>query len=277
MEIKRLKMGNYQSNLTRNTLSIFTDYLNQNITRIINDAKCTAIANNVLTINLGGPNCPSGNNLEFSGLNFEPGQTARADCQLTAQFVNDTNTKIVNQIDNIVKNFIDQDSKNSQGFFALALSAQVQGAETSQQIANRISNFVSNNINTYCGSTAIATNELVINLCAPVVNSRIAPTQNASATAFVNCVSNTIVRSFTEDKVLSDVLNKTQQKAASKQEGITGLLLYLIIAGVVIAVIAIIGFVIYLVISRRSSAGTTNVVLPSSPTLSGKISATASV
>ena len=255
-------MGNVQTNLTRQTITAFTEYLNTNITQITNNARANCVAGNILTLNIGGPNCPSAATLPFEGIDLGIDQRALANCQLNAQFVSQLNTQIENQIENIVKNFIEQDLKNNQGFFALAFSGQANIAESTTQVSNRIANYVKSNIDTFCGATSIATNEQTINLCQPVLYSKIRLNQDASATAYVNCVSNTIVDAFIKDGALNELASKATQTAASKQEGLGSILIYIIIAAAIIAVIAIIGLIIYLVMSSRSSGGATTVNMP---------------
>ena len=246
-------MGNIQTNISRSTLTAFTEHLNTNITQINNTVSANCVSGNILTLNIGGAKCPYNPVLE--NVNIKSWQEAKADCELNAEFVSQINIKIENQIENIVKSFIEQDLKNNQGFFALAFSGQTNIATQTQDVSNRIANYVKNNIDTFCGASAIATNEQTINICAQLINSTINPTQNATATAYVNCVSNTVIEAFIKDSTLNDLATKASQKSDSKQEGFGSILIYLIIAAAIIAVIAVIGFIIYLVISSRKSGG----------------------
>lgn len=246
-------MGNFQTNLSRATINSFTQYLNENITTITNTARANCVAGNIIQYTIGGEKCPP---ITIENLDYRSEQNAAANCELNAQFVSQINTKIESTIQNIVKSFIDQDLQNKQGFFALAFSGQANIAEQTQNISNRIANYVNNNIENYCGVSSIATNESNVTLCAQVINAKINLKQDASATAFVNCVSNAVVDAFIKDQTLNDLVIKANQKAASEQQGLNSILIYLIIAGAIILVLAVIGLVIYYFVTKPSGGAT---------------------
>ena len=218
----------------------------------MNKATAECLAGNYLDIQIGGTaDCVA----TFDTLVLPITQEAKANCELTASFVNEITTTISTQIENIVKSFIEQDAKNEQGFFALALSLQVNQVETSQKIASRISNYVKQNVSNECMAQAASTNTLKLIICAQVASANIPIQQRADATAIVNCVSNTVLKSFIYDAVLNDLLLQTSQKQASKQEGLDAIFKWLIIGAAIIAVILIIGVIVYLVIQSKSGGG----------------------
>lgn len=238
-------MGNVQVNETRQILSDYTKIVNDVVNSVYNTAISQCTAGNTLSIQTGGVDCP----FEFTNGTFNIFQVAGTNCTLTSSNISQLGTTLKNEIQNKTQQFLEQQSQNEQGWLAVALSLQINQATNVTEITNQIFNSINNNIINSCSSVSNALNTGQLKLCGVYNGATFNINQNATVTALTSCVNQAVINTFVNNPVLNDLVQKTEQKLKSKQEGI-GALTWVLLAGAVFLVVAIIAFIIFKVATR---------------------------
>jgi hypothetical protein len=246
-------MGSIQSNITKQALSDVTNVVNQNVTNVINTSIADCAAGNVNSFTTGilpnGTYCP----FSFTNGTINLNQTVKANCVLNSQ----NTTQVVSDFSSLVNNAIQQAASQSgsstQGWLATAVSFQVNGLETDTQIINNITNYVQNNVKNTCQSSSQAFNNGQVALCGVYSGSSFNITQDATVTALTSCINQTILDAFVNNSVLNQLSIDTDQKLTSQQSGIGSFFIYIAIIFAVVAVLGIIGGIIYAVVQGKSS------------------------
>jgi hypothetical protein len=242
-------MGNFQSNVTQQAISDLTDIINQSTTTIVNNAvsQCNAINN--ATILLGSiPNgtlCPG----PPITANVTVNQQAGVNCTLSSQNVNQITSQFQSAITSQAVQQAIQNSASIQQWLAAAVSAQISVADSETKIITHVTNYISNNVTNNCNNNANALNNGVVSVCGGY-KGNIVLNQGVSVVAMTSCIYQTIIQAFTSDTVWNNVAQSADQKLSSTQEGIASIFIYIIIGIGILAIIGLIGGIIYAMINK---------------------------
>jgi hypothetical protein len=254
-------MGNYQSSVTRQFISSVNNIINQSATAVYNQASQQCSAINVLNANFGaapsGQTCPV--SVTNSRINFR--QNASTTCNLTSLNRADLNTQFTNEVQQRLQQLANADIKNKQGFLSTAVSIQENNLTSEQQLINAITNTISQNVTNLCTSVSQASNQGNLIFCGIYQDTTIDVAQNATIQAMVSCVNEALAKTQVGNTTIADIIQRTDAKLASQQEGIGSVLwiILLIIGGVL--VLGIIGFVIFMLLQPKGG-GSTQVITP---------------
>lgn len=254
-------MGNYQSSVTRQFISSVNNIINQSATSVYNQASQQCSAINLLTANFGsspdGQTCPV--TVINSRINFRQG--ASVTCNLDSVNHADLNTQFTNEVQQQLQQLASTDIQNKQGFLSTAISIQENNLSSEQQLINAITNTLSQNITNLCTTVNQASNQGNLVFCGVYQDTTIDVAQNATIQAITSCVNEAIVKVQVGNTTIADIIQRTDNKLASEQQGV-GSLLWIIIAVIGgILLLGIIGFVIFMLIQPRGG-GATQVVAP---------------
>ena len=231
-------MGNVQANETKQILSSYTNVVNSVVANVYNKALANCSSSNNLMLTTGR-DCVF--NFSDGTMNFK--QVAGSNCKLdsinTTELTSSFNTEIINK----TRNFIEQNAKNDQGWFATAFSLQINDAENVTDVMNQITNSFNVNFTNQCQSISNALNNANVDLCGYFDKTTFNFEQNAFVTAITSCVNKNVMNMWTSNSVLNDLWSKTDQKLASTQAGFSFVWLFLIIIALVI--LLIIGGIFY--------------------------------
>lgn len=246
-------MGNIQSNVTKQTLSNYTNVVNNTVANVFNSAVQTCAASNYFTLETGGgPDCP----FEAVDSKFDIKQTAGSTCKLDSVNINNLTATFKTELINNTRQFIQQESQNKQGWFATALSLQLSQASTVEEIVTQISNNFTANFNNNCSSVATAFNDAKVKLCGYFNLTEFNVGQNSLVNSLTSCVNQNTMNIWTSNSVLNNLWQQTDQKLASQQSGTFDLKwLFIGIAGI-IALILIILAIVLLTRGKKSSPKT---------------------
>lgn len=241
-------MGSIQSNITKQTLSAYTDVVNAVAVSVFNQAAQNCAAANTLTINTGQGGCF----FQFLNGKINIDQIAGTNCKFNDQNIINLTSQFQNQLTTETQAFIQQNAQNKQGFIATALSLQINEADTVEKITNLISNSFQGSFTNICTATNQALNNASLNLCGIFDNSSIVVNQNAFVTAVTSCINEAVLNIFLKNEVLNKMATATDQKLYSQQEGIGSIFTVIFIIIGVLVVLGIIGGIIYALIRYRS-------------------------
>lgn len=244
---------------------VAVDALTKDITNVINNTstfvnKYVDVSQNV-TFSVGqtgSVTCTDGGTL----IN----QTISGDIKFYDQVTNDTVTNIQKLIENNVNSSLDQTSKEVKDFLSGS-----SGGDVTANIKTRINNIIETNITTnsliqimqdfaFSQNAAITINGMYHGPCTI--------DQTILIRIVSSTIANNIVNVVSQDSSITDISNALKQASERESKGLgdfikeafdglsSGLKL-IVIAIVIIAIIALIGGVLYLIIqSKQSSAGT---------------------
>jgi len=230
-------MGSAQSNVTKQTLASYTNVINTAMFNAYNESVGRCSASNTLVIDT----CPT---FEIINGSLNVTQAAAADCQFNSQNFNTFTAKFTTEVRNATKQFIDENAKNKQGWFATAFSFQINGASNSSEVTNKIMNSFQGNTTNICRDESDAMNSGKLLLCGTFDGSAINVKQNSTVTSLVSCVNRNTEQAFVSNSVLNDLYQKTNQKLASEQAGVGSFFEWIVIAIVAgIILLIIIAFV----------------------------------
>lgn len=233
-------MGSVQSEETQSMLSSLTQTINQTMNKVYNTTVLNCVAGGTLNVEFG-----VGCDFNAIGSNFTYVQNAQSTCQFSSENITQINETIKNTLTTTITDFINQNAKSSNGWFATALSFQIQGASTAEQISNLIVNSFQNNIINTCSAEIDALNNARLMICGTWTDSSIILSQNTVATATASCVNKQIVSIFTSNAILNNLYNQTNQATMSSNAGLESIIEYIIIGIVIIAIISSIAYVLY--------------------------------
>lgn len=243
-------MGNFQSNLTTQMLSEITNIVNSVVNNVYNNATQQCTASNNLSIQIGGPDC--GYPTQASNSNVNVNQIAGTICRLNAVNNNELNAQFTNQLKSQLKSYIDQNAQNQQGWFATALSFQINGLDTSEKIANTIVNSFTNNFTNQCSAVNNASNIGKLQVCGIYDRTNFNWGQNATTLALTSCVNENLSKAVTSNVALNELVNRTDQALASKQGGVGELFRWIILVVAIVAVCGLIGLLLKLLLSHKT-------------------------
>lgn len=234
-------MGSVQSTVTKQTLSDFTSTVNKTIMKSVNVSEAKCGTQNSLTVNYC--QCPSGSPFQFCSEvtgNFTSNQVADSSCKVIATSTFDTTSSFVNDTQKTVKNFIENNLQNKQGFFATGLSIDSVYNNNKNKLITDISNEMEITLSNTCKSYANANNVGIYTFCGRIDGS-INLDQNATSISMTSCVNKAVIDAFSSNTDLTNFYNSTNNKLKTQQSGFSifgNLWLYLLIFGVISLVIA---------------------------------------
>lgn len=231
-------MGNIQANLTKQTLADYTNMVNSVVADVYNSAISICASGNDFSLSTG-----VGCDFKFVNSAINVSQFAGSTCKLDADNINKLSAKFTNDIINKTQQFIDQRSQNKQGWFATAFSFQINNASNSTEVTNQIKNSFDINFTNKCQAVTSAFNKGSVNLCGYYDSSTFDFKQNALTNALVSCVNENIMDIWVTNSVLNELWQRTDQKLASEQAGLS--LKWLFIGIAIIVAIMIIVSLIY--------------------------------
>lgn len=242
-------MGAAQANVTKQALTDLTEINNKVVNTVKNQSisNCNAINIGNLLIGVTPDNVPCLAQVTNNTFNYSQGATAS--CQLTSQNVTESISDFANTIANQISQETLQGSKSIQDWLAVAVSVQVNEAQTSTEIINRVSTYVRNTVTNICQNDVRAMNDRNVVICGFVDGNTFNLNQDASVTALTSCINRSILEAFAKDDVLNEVAQKTDQKLSSEQKGLGSVLLWVVIG---IAGVIILALIVWLIIRALS-------------------------
>lgn len=245
-------MGNYQSAVTRQTLSSLTEVMNSVMQNSYNDAIARCTSQNVLSIET----CPE---TVFIRGSIGGNQKAVSKCQQFANIENEVNANFNSVVVSTITDFINTDLRNEQGFFSTALSIATSEVDTVAKIVNRIINTFQQDVRNTCSVEVSAFNQSIIRLCGYYEDTNVGGTQDALSLALSSCVMRNMLDAVTNDSVLNNLIVETDTLLASRQQGFGGVLMWIAIIGGIVLLLLIIGLVIWFFLSQGSGGSTTQI------------------
>lgn len=236
-------MGPQQSQEATSTLSALTSVINSAIVNVENSSNLTCRAGSYVTISTGDSSPPCGFHADGSTFNFS--NRAVADCSLNSTNLAKIDQEFRANITNTITSFIQQQAASNAGWLATAISTNIQGANTAEQISNKIANYFKDNVKNICSEEVNAYATGTVLLCGTWDQSTVNFNQEGSVTALASCVNRTIIKAFTDDKVLNELYQKTEEKAKASVSGIDTFFIYIVIAIVIICVISTVAYYIF--------------------------------
>jgi hypothetical protein len=214
-------MGGIQSNVTKTTLSDFNNFMNSAAQSAYSTQNNTCTANNYLHLNTGlyGPESDQKTcTFQIDGT-FNINQVVGTYC--TMENYNQTNegASFSNFIGSEVKNFIQQDLKNKNGWFATAFSISKNKNITADSIATAIQNQFNQNEQNTCSNYMASSNNMDISLCgyfAADYNIN----QAAVTQGLTSCVNKMTMDTFTSNADLNTFWQDADQALANKNDGV---------------------------------------------------------
>ncbi|MEM3857901.1 MAG: hypothetical protein QW478_00700 [Candidatus Micrarchaeaceae archaeon] len=240
-------MGNsLQSNLAINDINEMNQVINNQATTIVNNNKQNCTTRNDFRLGFGtdlnGHFCPFyGQNVDISVT-----QVATASCSLQSENLNNINSQIENDLKASLQNYLEQNASSQQGFLAHALSIQFNTNYNKETISNAIVNNINSKTLNNCSAILNANNNGVVMVCGTFNNSKLNFQQDASVTSITSCINQTIVQTVANNSELADLLQKTDQKLLSQQNGLESIFGGMI--GIIIAVAILIAIIVGLII-----------------------------
>jgi hypothetical protein len=244
-------MGSGQSAITTQTLAAYTNIVNQVATNVYNQASQDCATQNVFQATF----CPTFNATD-SGWTLN--QQASTRCTFNNQNVANLNATFANQLQTTTQSFITDDLKNQQGFFATAFSFQLTDASTTQDIMNQMTNLFTSNFTNLCSAVSTSLNSGIVNFCGTWKNSPILINQNSLVTSITSCVNEAVANIWQSNQVLNDLYTMTNNKLSSTQEGIASIFIYILIGLGILAIIGLIGGIIYAMINKGNKGSGTS-------------------
>lgn len=230
-------MGSAQSEITKQTLADYNSFMNTALQSDINTAISGCAAANNLSLQTGGEKyC----DFEMINGSINVNQKVNATCSLHSKNINSITTKFNTTVKNTTQQFIDQNAKNKQGWFATAFSFQIQGASTSAEVSNKITNSFTGNISNTCRQEATAMNSNKTLLCGTYNASVVNINQDATITALTSCINRNVTEAFLTNNALNEMYQKTNQKLTSEQAGVGSFVFWIalaIVAGIILVII----------------------------------------
>ena len=169
-----LYMGLAQSsNVTKDTFGQYTKFMSQQIQSQYNSAIGQATAGNTLSFYAGQLyNCPSGTPpkqcrcaaaIVDSVVKVQ--QTGQATSSLTSFYSAVDKAGFQSFVKSAVAAFINQNSQNSQGFFAVGFDVNKNLAQTADTIAEAVSGYFNQSVSNTCENIVNASNNSQFGLC----------------------------------------------------------------------------------------------------------------
>lgn len=206
-------------------------------------------------------NCSAGSNVKFTtgkgcyfysdGSTFNFNITVDDNCVLNSTVLTNINQQFKTQVTSALTSFIQSQANSSEGWLATAITVEVQGANTAEEIATQITNSFNDNVSVVCKEDASSSANGELDLCGVWDTSTINFNQSASTTALANCVTRTIITAFSTNSVLQELYEKTEQAVKQQSSGIDTVFIYLIVG---IVVVCIVGSVLYYIVGDPSSS-----------------------
>lgn len=240
-------MGNIQSNVTKQTLADYTNVVNSTVAKVFNNAAAQCASGNTFTLQTGGQDCT----FEMRNGTINVFQTAGTNCKLDNQNITDLTADFQTQITNNTKQFIEENSKNKQGWFATAFSLQIQGASNIEQVMTQITNETKIDFTNMCSSVATALNYAKVILCGYFDATTINFTQNALVSSLTSCVNHNTINIWTSNAILNNLWQSTDQKLASEQAGLNFTWVFIISSIISVILLLIIGVGVYFYIKQK--------------------------
>ena len=236
-------MGNIQSSVTQQVLTDYTTIVNNTVANVFNSASSACASGNTMHLQTGGaPDCQ----FNMTGGSLTSTQTAGTKCKLSSQNISTLTATFNTQITNNIRQFIENDLTNNQGWFATALSFQMTNASTVDDIMTQISSSVNANFINTCSSVANALNNEQVLLCGNFDGTKIDFTQNALVSSLTSCVNENTIKVWTQNVILNKLWQQTDQKLASTQSGISLTWIFAISAILIICcVLSIVGWFVF--------------------------------
>ena len=249
-----INMGNtIQSNITKQTLSDYTSYMNQAVTNFYNSALSTCGAGNTINFILGaipgGGSCP----MSFTNSQVNVSNVATSNCNLTQISENSANVSFKDFIQNYTKTFIDQNAQNKNGFFAVGFHVQKDTSETSTSIANTVSTYFDTNISNSCTNINNASNASNVVLCGVYDGDTFNFSQNAMATAMTSCINYNTLNAFSSDTSLNKFWSTTDQALHNRSLGLGSVIA--ILGVIIVAIVIILAILIFLDMKHKKESG----------------------
>ena len=255
---------NIQSSSTTATQNDYTNFINSFVTNVVNNSSVTCNTNQTYNINFGsipasGGFPPQTCAFSFNNGNINVTQTSAQNCNLTAENINEISATITNNITNQLSQWITNNLSSNQGWLSIALSSQAANNISAQQVAAMITNNAITNISSTCAAEISAAQSSNISICGVFNNTNFNLTQAAVITNLTSCINKNTINYIASNTQLNAMAQTADNKLSSTQEGLSTIAKYIIIAVVVVAVLALIGLIIYFAFGSKTPVPT-NVV-----------------
>jgi hypothetical protein len=244
---------NVQSSVTRDNINSIANIVNQTITSVQSQAIQNSDVIQISDIILGGVQfCGAASSITNSSVTIN--QTGQINNRLDSNVYSNIN---ITDLDTLKTN-LDQEAKKSfdsdQGWLAIAASIQTSITDFQGTIINNIRNISQTDITNSCNQTSNIYNTGRLIICDDIQGSEIVVNQNGAVTALNQCVTTTILKQIFNTAELQDIAQKTDERFASQQEGLSTIFRWLIWAVVIIGVLIILGIILYLLFGGSKNA-----------------------
>ena len=260
------RMGaNLSNEFTSNTLSSLTQVVNSTVSNVVQNASTSCAATNafegfygiypvrVTATEIDTLPCTAPTNIQSLTIT----QNAANTCNLTGGITSDIQDQITNQLSSNINSWISQTATQNNGWLGIGINIAASESYTQAQISSLVANTLTVNISQTCSSILDASNQAKVYVCGNYPNG-IVVVQNAVSTNLTSCIINNAVTAIMSNTVLNNIVTKTTQQVSQTNEGIFSGLKWIIIAAVIIAVLIIIGVILYFVFGGSKAPAPTN-------------------
>lgn len=253
-------MGSVQSQVSTEVAASYTNVVNNVVNSVVNssDLNCTtqetfSLSTGIIPASGGFPaqNCP----FSLTDGSLTVGQGSALSCSLNSTNINSISSQIKNRLETETQQWIQQNFTNFQGWLESAFSTQAGQTTTISKVSNDIANSVSNNISNQCQAELNANENNTIALCGYYKDVNLAFTQSSALTSLTSCINKNVISTIDNNTVINEMVQETDAKFASRQQGpLTGgdslIKTIAIIAAIIVGLLIIAGVIVAIVVEK---------------------------
>ena len=228
-------MGSVQATETQQVASAFNSTVNSVINSAAQTAGFQSATINNINVTVGGAGCPPiaiGGNVNIS-------QAQSSNFTVTSENLQNVTNNVKTHLASSLNSWITNNLQSYNGWLSFALSAQVAGSNTQDDIVNMIVNSISNNATQACSTQLITQNGINLTLCANVTGN-VDVDQNTAITASESCINKQIANTIISNSVINSIVQQTNNHFLAQNQGLGDIFYYIIIAAVIIFIFLVI-------------------------------------
>src|SRR5579883_2201174 len=189
---------------------------------------------------------------EISSVNVN--QTAQNICNIQGGLSNQNIQNITNNLQTNIDQWLSANAKANNGFLGFGVSIANSEGINQVNLSTQIAQAMTTNISQVCSASLSTANAGKFYFCGRYPNG-IAISQNAVNSNLTSCLLNNLVTQIGNNTVLNGIVQKAAASADAANSGLNlaGLLKWLIIGAVIIAVLILIGVILYFAFGGNKS------------------------
>lgn len=232
-------MGNFSSNYTYNTINSFTSMINSFSTRILNKAstECASIQSARFDFGTGTIDAPCTINTSVRNSNITTNIASDFTCGLSQDNLNKITVKFSSDLQTSISNWIKENTQQNNGWLATGINIAIQEGVTETDLSTMLANSISSDISNVCRASIVTNQSVIYRFCGTYDNLILDTNLTSKGLSLATCINRNIQTSVVNNKVLMDIINKTDQAVSQTNAGLFDFIIYIIVGIVIIAVI----------------------------------------